>query len=975
MKHFYKLIPLLIIVLFAACTSHHNNGTGSNKGYQTVANDPLKTRIYTLDNGLKVYMCVNKETPRIQTYIAVKTGSKNDPHETTGMAHYFEHLMFKGTEHFGTQDYEAEKVLLDTIENLFEVYRSKTDPAERAAIYHQIDSISYEASKIAIPNEYDKLMSAIGSNGTNAWTSDDETVYTEEIPCNQIDNWAKIQADRFKHMVFRGFHTELETIYEEYNMSLTSDNNKVYEEMMKSLYPHHPYGMQTTLGKGEHLKNPSITNLKKYRAAYYVPNNVAICLSGDFDPDMMIKTIKKYFGDWEANPNVPVLKYPAEEPITQPIVKDIYGLEADFVTLSWRAGGARTEDAIILDLIGPILSNDKAGLLDVDIVQPQKALSVGAYGYTLSDYGLVEMYGEPKAGQSLEEVKDLLLAEMAKLRAGDFDESLLEATIANAKLNMQRFLDSNRGRAMAYVQSFIDGVDWQDYVNRIDKMSKITKQDIIDYANKNLNDNNYVLIYKRQGDPKVESIEKPAITPIVTNRDVSSAFLQEITNSTVTPIQPVFIDFKKDMDILTTDKGISVLYKENETTDIFRLIYLFEIGTNNNPALEVAFDYLEYLGTDSMSLEQINSEFYKIACDFRLQCNDNRCYITLSGLSENMPKAMELIEDLLANAVPDEEALFNLKDDLLKARHDSKLNQRANFMALGNYAKYGPEYVKNTTLTDRQIKILTSQQLLGYIHDLTNMEHRILYYGPLAKDEVVNEINQYHHTPDMMTKAPEKIIYEELSTPTDRVLLAEYDANQIYYTQVSNLNEKYNVNRQPIIQLYNEYFGGAMNSIVFQEMREARSLAYSASANVRAPRNLVQDYNYSAFIATQNDKMTAAIDAFQEIINNMPQSQAAFDLAKTGILSNFETQRTIKENVLWSYINAQDLGLDYDTRKVSYNAIKDMTLDDVVKFQQETIKDRKYTYYILGRIKDLDMDKLNSIAKPEVLTQEQYFGY
>ena len=240
-------------MLAAACSKYK---------YETVAGDPLNTRIYTLDNGLKVYMSVNKEAPRIQTYIAVKVGGKNDPAETTGLAHYFEHLMFKGTQQFGTSDYAAEKPMLDEIENLFEVYRKTADEAERAAIYRRIDSISYEASKIAIPNEYDKLMSAIGANGTNAFTSQDMTVYVEDIPSNQIDNWAKIQADRFKNPVIRGFHTELETIYEEKNMSLTQDSRKVWEAMDAALFPNHPYGTQTVLGTQEHLKNPSITNVR-----------------------------------------------------------------------------------------------------------------------------------------------------------------------------------------------------------------------------------------------------------------------------------------------------------------------------------------------------------------------------------------------------------------------------------------------------------------------------------------------------------------------------------------------------------------------------------------------------------------------------------------------------------------------------------------------------------------------------------------
>ena len=288
MKKAFLAAALAIMALLAASCAKYK--------YETVKGDPLKTKIHTLDNGLKIYMTVNKETPRIQTLIAVRVGSKNDPHETTGLSHYLEHLMFKGTEQFGTSDYQAEKPLLDSIRTLFEVYRTKTDPAEREDIYHRIDSISYEASRIAIPNEYDKLMSIIGADGTNAFTSNDMTVYTEDIPANQVDNWARIQADRFIHPVIRGFHTELEAVYEEKNMSLTEDDSKAMEAIDSVLFAHHPYGLQTTLGTQEHLKNPSIINIENHRSNFYVPNNIAICASGDFDPDEFVATVEKYFG-------------------------------------------------------------------------------------------------------------------------------------------------------------------------------------------------------------------------------------------------------------------------------------------------------------------------------------------------------------------------------------------------------------------------------------------------------------------------------------------------------------------------------------------------------------------------------------------------------------------------------------------------------------------------------------------------------
>ena len=273
-------------------------GAVSCSKYETVKGDPMKVKIYTLDNGLKVYMSVNKEQPRLQTYIAVRNGGKNDPSDNTGLAHYLEHIMFKGTESFGTSDYSAEKPLLDQIEEQFNVYRTKTDPQERLAIYHIIDSLSYAASEIAIPNEYDKLMSVIGSQGTNAFTSEDLTCYQENIPSNQIDNWARIQADRFRNLVIRGFHTELEAVYEEYNMYLNEDAQNAIYAMDSVLYKNHPYGLQQVIGTQDHLKNPSITAIKKQKSTMYVPNNIAICVSGDFDPDTFVATIEKYFGDW-----------------------------------------------------------------------------------------------------------------------------------------------------------------------------------------------------------------------------------------------------------------------------------------------------------------------------------------------------------------------------------------------------------------------------------------------------------------------------------------------------------------------------------------------------------------------------------------------------------------------------------------------------------------------------------------------------
>ncbi|MDL2283011.1 insulinase family protein [Odoribacter sp. OttesenSCG-928-G04] len=968
MKKILKLflVPLVILAMVSCM--------GTTK-YETVPGDPLNVRIYTLDNGLKVYLSVNPEKPRIQADIAVRVGGKNDPAETTGLAHYFEHLMFKGTKIFGTQNYEMEEPMLNEIESLFEVYRKTTDEAERKAIYKKIDSISYEASKLAIPNEYDKLMSSIGATNTNAFTGMDMTVYVEDIPSNEVENWAKIQSDRFQNAVIRGFHTELETVYEEKNMSLTSDRGRVSEKIMSELYKNHPYGTQTVLGTQEHLKNPSITNIKNYYKEWYVPNNMAISMSGDFNPDEVIEIIKKYFGSIKPNNNLKQLSFKPETPITQPIETEVVGIEAENVTIAWRAPGAKDDELTLASLAGEVLYNGKAGIIDLNVNQQQKLLFGVAYLYTQADYSSFRMNARPKKGQSLEEVKNILLEQVDKLRKGEFDESLLTATVNNFKRHQQQQMESNEDRAFLCVNSFINGTDWKDEVTSMDKWSKITKAEVVDFANRYLKDNNYIVVYKREGKPNDAKMSKPSITPIFMNRDTSSAFLREIQSATAKPIEPVFLDYSKDMNKLTAKSNIPVLYKENTTNDLFSLMYVFDMGRNDDKVLETAVKYFEYLGTSKMTPEQIKQEFYKLACDYFVSSGLERTYVGLTGLSENMPQALALFESLLADVKGDERVLENMKADILKSRVDNKKSQNANYGRLMQYAYYGAKSPALNIMSEKEIKALKSNDLLNVIKTLTTFEHTILYYGSQSQEELLKNINALHNVPEKLTPVNSRKDVVMQLTPTNRVFIAPYDAKQIYMAAFSNRGEKFNPANTSISTLYNAYFAGGMNAIVFQEMREARGLAYSADARLRQPIKLDKPYYYSTFIATQNDKMIDALKAFDEIINNMPESQNAFDLAKESLITNLRTERITKVDVLWSYMAAQDLGLKTDRRKELFEDLQKLTLSDVKKFQQEWVKGRSYTYCILGNEKDLDLKNLTGYGPITRLTTKDIFGY
>ena len=978
MSNLNKLFPKTMLLLCAAALMLFvgcKRKTESKYKYETVKGDLTEARIYTLDNGLTVYLSVNNEEPRIQTYIAVRTGSKNDPAETTGLAHYLEHIMFKGTNHFGTTDYEAEKPFLDDIEARYERYRTLTDPEERRIAYHEIDSVSQLAAQYFIPNEYDKLMSAIGAEGTNAYTSEDVTCYTEDIPSNEIENWAKIQADRFQNMVIRGFHTELEAVYEEYNIGIAQDSRKVWQAINAMLYPTHPYGTQTTIGTQEHLKNPSITNIKNYFNKWYRPNNVAICMAGDFNPDEVIAIIDKYFGSWQPGEDVKQPEFAPLKSITAPKDTTIYGLEAENLMLGWRFDRGNSLQIDTLEMIGAMLSNGTAGLIDLDINQQMAMLYAWGGPSTNRDHSCFLIGGSPRPGQTLEEAKDLLLAEIEKLKNGDFSDDLIPSVINNMKLNHYNSLESNMSRADMFVTSFILERPWKQDVEYLDRMSGMTKEQIMAFAKRHFNDN-YVVVYKRQGaDENQKKIDKPAITPIPTNRDLVSDFVTEVQNSEVPDIQPRFVDFKKDLTFGTTDANLPYIYVQNKENGRFILAFRYDFGDDADLRYETAGDYLEYLGTDQMSNEEIKQQFYKLACDYFINVGARNITVTLRGLGENMPEALALLENVMQNAQPDPMVAEMCIQQLEKSRMDNKLKQHSNFNALVQYGIYGPYNSQRNILSIEQMRQLDPQELLDLMKNLKNYKHTVLYYGPMSEKEMADAVTANHTTVAELQDVPEGKHYEMQPTPENEILIAPYDAKNIYMRMIHNEQRPWNPDEAAVKALFNEYYGGGMNTIVFQEMREARGLAYNAYAAYMEPNYQDQPEYFFTHIITQNDKMTDAVGHFLEILNDMPESEQAFGIAKEALTKRLASQRTTKFGLLNAWLNAQMKGIDYDINERIYNALPNLTLQDIVKFEQEQMANKPYRYVILGNEKELDMKALEQLGPIKRVSTEEIFGY
>ena len=973
------LLSVLFVGIYSCSHEPFETKTKTIDGYtfEYVTDDPTGTRIYTLDNGLKVYLSRYENAPRIHVFTAVKAGGKNDPANNTGLAHYLEHMMFKGNRYFGSIDYEKEKILLDSIEQAFNAYGKLTDKKERKKLYEEIDALSNEAAKLAIPNEYDKMISVMGGKGLNAYTTHDRTVYTVDIPSNEIERFLEVEGLRFKQIVNRLFHTELEAVYEEKNRSLDNDGWKVFETLYKNIFEEHPYGSQTVIGTIDHLKNPSITEIVNYFNSYYRPNNVAICMSGELDYTKTIQLIEKNFGDWKANENLPTWERVQEKPIQSPKVAEVFGPQQERLSIGFRFDGTKNDTHAKVKLIDMLLNNSKAGLIDLNLVQKQTVLSAGSYVNELNDYNIHTFYGTAKQGQTLEDVKDLILEQIEAVKSGSFDDWLVEAVVNDLKKSVMQQDESsyaNYYRANSMVMAFTTDTKWEQEVKHLDRLSNITKEELVAFANEHYKDN-YVVVYKRNGeDTSTQKVEKPSITKVPLNREIKSEFHTALSDKKVDKLQPKFLDFEKDLTHYSIG-NLKVISKENSANDLFELTYLFDFGNNADPAIGLAGNFMNYVGIEGLKPDELQQELYKLGCEYRVRTREKETRITLSGLSENMEKALVLFEKVLNQPQADEEALTKLVDRIQKSRVDAKKNKRTILQTgLYSYSVYGADNPFTNVLSEEELKKIKVEELTTIISGLKTYPHRIIYYGNKNKEELTQLISTYHETPDQFTAVPNLKTFEELDHKERNVFWAHYDMVQTEIVLLAK-GEPLDISKSAAIQLFNEYFGGGMNSIVFQEIREAQGLAYSVySAYFQANQTKKSDYVFS-YVGIQSDKQKEALSSMFGLINKLPESENAFDIAKKAILNKIESERITKSAVINRYLSAEKKGITDDIRASVYNEVKNMDFEDLNAFHSKYIKDKPHDILVIGNKDNLDFQNLSQYGTVKELDLETIFGY
>lgn len=937
--------------------------------FHTVNGDENGVRQYTLRNGLTVYLAQNFDAPRIQTYIPVRVGSNQDPADNTGLAHYLEHMMFKGTGIFGTKNFGEENILLQQISDLYEKHKATNNPAEKAGIYQEIDRVSLEASQFALANEYDKILSSLGATGTNAHTWLEETVYKNNIPANELEKFLKVESNRFSDLVLRLFHTELETVYEEFNRAQDNDGRLTHNALMELLFPNHPIGQQTTLGKAEHLRNPSMKAIHQFFRTYYVPNNMAVILVGDLQFDEAIQLVDRYFGSL-APGDLPENPLPAEPPMTEVVSATVSSPSVPRAHLAWRSQGYGSREAMLLDLIAEILSNrGEAGLLDLNVNFAQKALYAHAFASAHNDYGTFTAVVVPREDATLDEGIALVLAEIEKIKQGDFPDWMLEAIVRDFRIQRVKGTETADGLATNIYQTFIRRRTWQQELEELAQYAAVTKEEIARFAKEFFREN-YAVVYKLEGkNSDLLVVDKPKITPVTLNTSETSAFFEEIKAMPVAQLQPDFIDYEAAISESEV-RGRRFSWVKNCTNDYATLSLIFPFGNDHNPKTGLAAQLLLYLGAGTLSADELKLECYKIGVLIDYKTTAEELTITLSALEENLSEGFQILHLWLTQAVPDEEVYQEFLKTIEESREAAKQDRAKIFQALQHYVKFGRESRFRDVLPMTDLKKTTAEEVVKIIATWLDFPFKIFYYGknPAEIKQILEE-----KIPPVSQQVPSPKIYPEPATEGKAVFF-NFDMVQAELYQAARF--------RPVdpahfgaVSLFNEYFGSGLSSIVFQEIREKNSLAYSAYVvQQNATKENLHDY-FVLYLGTQPDKLPLAFKTIHELMQRLPEVEIQFESARGSALKKITSGRISKANIYWNHERLKKLGIRHDLRRNIFQEIQSLTLAKLAQNYTEFFQHLSYNTAIMGSKAMIPWDKLDELKDIQEVSLEEIFGY
>tara|TARA_B110000196_G_C21146556_1_gene666930 strand:- start:378 stop:3269 length:2892 start_codon:yes stop_codon:yes gene_type:complete len=922
----------------------------------------LQLKQYKLDNGLTVILNEDHTNPKITGLIVSKVGGKNDPKDATGMAHYQEHMLFKGTQELGTTDWEKEKPHIDKIFKLYDELGKTTDEEKRKEIQNKINEVSLEAGKYALPNDLSNVIKSIGGTNLNAGTGHDYTVFYNDFPPNQIEKWLEIYSHRFIDPVFRSFQAELEVVYEEKNLYEDMFQTKLLETFQSFFFKNHPYGQQTLIGTKDDLKNPSLTKMYEFFRTYYVANNMALIICGDFNTEEIIPIIEEKFGKWKSGEIPEPIVYEEEA------FKGRESFEGKFSPIKLAMLGYRTmpkghNDELAMEVANRILSNDnQTGLLDKLSID-NKLLAAMALELPYYDHGCTVFFVIPKIiGQKLEDVEGLVLEQITKLKNGDFEEGELEAIKKSMIKNHIMSMESNMQKAMMLVDVFALGKSYKELEEYPSKIKALTKDDIMKVAKQYYSDN-YFAFFSKIGFPKKEKIDKPGYKPLVVDTNAKSKFVKEFEKIETKTPEYKAVDFQNDIERLRVQKGVNLFVTENPLNDIFTLEIRYGIGNEKFPMLKYASNIMNLSGTKTDVASEFKIRFSKLGCNYNITSNYEYLSIKIEGFEQNLKDALALINELITNPVLEQEKIEIIVEEEKTDRKMEKSEPDEIAGALFNYLKYKERSTYLNRLTMKEISNLKADVLVNEFKKATQYEAEIHFVGKYDAQSVSELIAS-------------EIVFNKTPVKTESPLfkkIEEYNENVIYFVNEKKAlqskvfllvnGDTSNVKQDPYYKAFNLYFGGGFSGLVLQEIREYRSLAYSAGASYESPRLKGKKSYFMGYVGTQADKTMEAFAVFDSLIKDMPEKPKRIEMIRPYLSQSAITNRPSFRYLSKMIVYWENKGCIKDPNVETINVAEKLEFDDIVKFYQDNLKNRPIAYAFVGDKKRIDLKELSKYGK------------
>ena len=925
-------------------------------------NKSLEVVHYELDNGLSVYLNEDPNASVVLGAIAIKTGGKYDPADHTGTSHYLEHMMFKGTDEIGTIDYKAEKVYLDSIVMKYDELAATTDDVRRKEIQKEINALSLKAGKYAIPNELDKLLDGMGATMVNAFTSDEVVAYFNAFPVGQMEKWMELYSHRFKHPVFRLFQSELETVFEEKNMYADEFTSNLMESFLANFYRNHPYGTQTVIGKADHIKNPSLTTMQKMYDTYYVANNMALIMTGNFKVSNVKPMIEKYFGVWKKG-DVPQYPKYEEKPFNGVESVEVNLTPVKMAVLGYRTVTMNDKDSYVISVCEKILNNSSStGYLD-KLMNDRKLLAAMALNNERLDHGGMMILYVPKIlGQKFEDAEALVVNEINRLRTEDVDKEWLESIKLEMIKDFESEMEDPQMRAYKMGECFISGKNWDEILDYPKYIENITPEDIKKVAEKYFNDN-YLSYHSKMGFPKKDKLDKPGFDPVVPeNAEVSSEYAKKFEEMPVKSMSPTFIKDGSDYEYHSIAKGVDLYYSKLHQNDICNIERKFKTGLKDYPKYDALSAYMQYIGTSKYTNDELNKELQKYAASYSVSAGDNYFTISIDGFNKYFKESVSLVLSLLTDAKADDSKLDRITEEDAMNRKMERESTDAIASALLQYGIYGENSKYLRRLSAKEVSKITSDDMMTALSQVKAHPFTIHYSGSLGVDDIVGMIKGLDFAPTETDDAFPKILPSKEYTENTILLLNDSKALQskiYFYVPGDVLDEKQMANQEA----FNQYFGTGMSSIVFQEIREFRSMAYSAYAVSRTGLTMKEKSKFLAFIGTQSDKTIEAISVMTGLINDMPMKKQRMRGVKDYLLQSLLTSSPDKREVTETVEDWKLFGYNDDPRIKQYELYKELEFDNIVDFYKQNIQGRPMLITIVGNKKKIDMKELAKYGK------------